>query len=213
MHLDPELGEPKYLWRDKGWYDEAKRCIDVFGSGFLLALFCPLMATVALLIKATSAGPVFYTQTRLTKAGRIFTIYKFRTMRTDAEAQTGAVLAESNDPRITRIGKLLRLTRIDELPQLINVLIGDMSLIGPRPERPEIAEKLAAELPLFHRRLEVNAGLTGLAQVDAGYASEVDSYKHKLDLDIFYVDNRSFVLDVKILWRTIFVTLSGSGAR
>ena len=134
-------------------------------------------------------------------------------MRVDAEAKTGAVLAKSNDPRVTSIGKLLRLTRIDELPQLINVLIGDMSLIGPRPERPEIAEKLEIELPLFRRRLEVNAGLTGLAQVDAGYASEVDSYKNKLDLDIYYVDNRSFALDVKILWRTIFVTLSGSGAR
>lgn len=198
---------------DRWLFDEAKRFVDVFGSGVLLAFFFPLMLVTAMLIKFSSPGPVFYCQERLTKNRRVFTIYKFRTMRIDAEAKSGAVLASDNDPRITPLGRFLRLTRIDELPQLINVLIGDMSLIGPRPERPEIAVQLARQLPDFYKRLDVYAGLTGLAQVSSGYASDIESYQTKLALDLDYVRRRSVLLDLKICFWTVKVMITGRGAK
>jgi lipopolysaccharide/colanic/teichoic acid biosynthesis glycosyltransferase len=171
------------------------------------------MALVALGIKCSSPGPVLIRQKRVTEGGREFTLLKFRSMRPDAEAKSGAVLATAHDNRITPLGKILRKTRLDELPQLINVLRGDMSLIGPRPERPEIARVLSQQIRGFHRRLGTKAGLTGLAQVIQGYPDGVDGYRQKLALDVVYIKRRSLLLDAQIALRTIGVVFSGSGAR
>lgn len=192
-------------------YPKLKRFGDVVGASALLVGFSPLMLGVAVAIKMTSKGPVIFRQTRLTRGGKVFTILKFRTMRQDAEALTGAVWAAERDPRITKLGHYLRTLRIDELPQLLNVITGDMSLIGPRPERPEFATKLQEQLPSFNRRLEVKAGITGLAQVGAGYAADVESYRKKLALDRVYIKNRGFLMDLRIALRTVVVMLTGQG--
>lgn len=194
-------------------YEAVKRVVDILGASSLLVLLSPVLALSAVLVRLSSVGPVIFCQNRITEGGKIFTIYKFRTMRADAESESGAVWALEGDPRITTIGKFLRLTRLDELPQLINVLLGDMSLVGPRPERPEIAELLSHELISFKRRTMVRAGITGLAQVSSGYASSIEEYRRKLALDILYVNNRSLLLDAKILAKTLLVVLTGSGAR
>lgn len=193
--------------------DSVKRVIDVLGALTLLTFALPVMFLVAFAIRLSSRGPSIYLQRRLTRNGKVFTIFKFRTMFASAESDCGAVMAQAGDTRITALGKFLRKTRLDELPQLINVLIGDMSLVGPRPERPEIAAELAKDLPNMHRRLEVNAGLTGLAQIKSGYAASVESYREKLEWDIEYVDKRSLLLDAKIAVKTVVVILTGFGAR
>ncbi len=195
------------------FYDRVKRIFDIVGAAFLLVLLSPLMVIVALAVRLTSKGPVIFSQKRQTINGRIFNIYKFRTMVMDAEHEGKALLAKKNDVRITRLGKYLRLFRLDELPQLINVLLGDMSMIGPRPERPEIAEYLARRYPYFNKRLKVKAGLTGLAQTTSGYAGDDESYRKKLALDMLYVRKYCFWLDLKIGLKTVFVVLSGFGAR
>lgn len=194
-------------------YPKLKRVSDVVGASLLLIGFSPLMVCVAGAIKLTSKGPVIFRQRRLTRGGKVFTILKFRTMRQDAEALTGAVWAAEKDPRITKLGQYLRTLRIDELPQLWNVLVGDMSLIGPRPERPEFASKLQEQLPSFNRRLEVKAGITGLAQVGSGYAADVESYRKKLALDRVYIKNHGLWMDLRIAVRTVIVMLSGHGSR
>lgn len=194
-------------------YDPGKRVIDLAGSIALLSAAAPVMLGVAVAVYISSGWPVVYSQKRLTQGGRVFTIFKFRTMRKDAESKSGAVWAQVNDPRVTKIGHFLRITRLDELPQLFNVLLGDMSLIGPRPERPEIAEELAKQLPSFNRRLEVKAGITGLAQVSRGYVSNLESYRHKLALDLLYIKKRCLLLDIQIALKTIIVVITGSGAR
>lgn len=194
-------------------YTYLKRSGDILTSFFLLTILSPLMVVTYILVRLTSRGPALYFQERLTTNGRIFKIYKFRTMRVDAEKKTGAVLAEENDNRVTPIGKFLRKSRIDELPQFYNVLIGDMSLVGPRPERPEIAEELCKQFPGFDKRLLVKPGITGLAQVKNGYASTTDSYRQKLSWDLVYINNVSFLMDVKIALQTILVVLFGIGAR
>jgi lipopolysaccharide/colanic/teichoic acid biosynthesis glycosyltransferase len=183
------------------------------GAGSLLLALSPIMSIVALVIKATSPGPILYSQTRLTEGGRSFKLWKFRSMRVDAEDLTGAALAARADDRVTPVGRVLRRTRLDELPQLFNVLRGDMSLIGPRPERPEIAKQLAQAIPRFHHRLNAKAGLTGLAQVIQGYPDGVDGYRRKVGLDILYIRKWNLLLDLWIAFRTIGVVLSGSGAR
>lgn len=179
----------------------------------LILLLSPVMLTTALLIKLTSRGPIIFRQQRLTQGGKIFTMFKFRTMLSNAEHETGAVWASYLDPRVTRVGRVLRMFRLDELPQLFNVVRGEMSLIGPRPERPELAAELEREIPLFRRRVEVKAGITGLAQIASGYAANIGSYRTKIAFDIEYVENRSLVLDLKIAWKTLQVVLSGDGAR
>ncbi len=199
--------------KDRGVYPKLKRLADVVGASLLLIGFSPLMVLVAVAIKLTSKGPVIFRQRRLTRGGKVFTILKFRTMRQDAEALTGAVWAAEKDPRITKLGQYLRTLRIDELPQLLNVIAGDMSLIGPRPERPEFATQLQEQLPSFNRRLEVKAGITGLAQVGASYAADVESYRKKLALDRVYVKNHGFWMDLRIALRTIIVMVSGQGSR
>lgn len=187
--------------------------MDVVGALLLLAVFSPLMLIIATAVKLTSRGPVIFVQRRLTCGGQVFSMYKFRTMHVNAERHTGPVWASKDDPRVTRMGRFLRRYRLDELPQLWNVVRGDMSLIGPRPERPELALRLERELPGFSRRLEVKGGITGLAQVSAGYAGCGESYQRKLALDIEYVNNRSLALDLRIAARTVVVMLTGFGAR
>lgn len=194
-------------------YDHTKRAIDVIGSVLLLILFGPVILLVALAALVLQGQPVIFRQDRLTKDARVFRIYKFRTMTPDAEAETGAVFAAAGDPRITPLGRLLRFTRLDELPQLLNVLKGEMSLIGPRPERPEFSEDLSRRLPSFPKRLQVKAGLTGLAQVETGYSGSVESYRRKLALDLLYIRKRSLLLDLSITLRTVVVMLTGRGAR
>jgi lipopolysaccharide/colanic/teichoic acid biosynthesis glycosyltransferase len=194
-------------------YSMCKRFIDILGSLALLALLLPVMLLISILIRLSSPGPAIYCQKRLTDRAKTFTMFKFRTMREDAEAASGAVWADESDPRVIPIGAFLRRTRLDELPQLLNVLTGDMSLVGPRPERPELARTLRKQLPSFHRRTEVRAGLTGLAQTTSGYASCVEGYREKLAWDLLYIKRRSLLLDLLILGKTVAVVLTGRGAR
>lgn len=194
-------------------YAVFKRIFDVGGSVALLVGCLPILATVAILVKLSSKGPILYKQERVTKGGKIFVMCKFRTMTCDAEKASGAVWAQQNDPRVTFLGKILRKTRLDELPQLVNVLKGEMSLIGPRPERPEFVHELSRRLPGFAKRLQVKAGITGLAQIQSGYASSLESYRRKLAWDIVYIKHRSVLLELKIAAKTVIVVLTGSGAR
>jgi lipopolysaccharide/colanic/teichoic acid biosynthesis glycosyltransferase len=194
-------------------YDYVKRTVDVVGAITLGISLAPVMLGVAALIRGTSPGPIVYKQKRLTMGGKEFMLCKFRTMRQDAERDTGAVVAQLRDVRVTGVGRFLRKTRLDELPQLWNVLRGDMSLIGPRPERPELAKNFEKKIKGFQRRLGVKAGLTGLAQVIQGYPEYTDGYRQKLALDVLYIKKKSMALDMWIALKTIGVVMSGSGAR
>ncbi len=196
-----------------GTLDKAlKRALDVAASLFLLVAFLPFLLGAAIAIKLDDGGPVLYSQERVTQNGRSFRIFKMRTMRTDAE-KFGAVWAETRDPRITRVGNFLRRTRIDEMPQLFNVLRGDMSLVGPRPERPTFIAQLARELPLYNERHMVKAGLTGWAQINYPYGASLDDARSKLSYDLYYVKNFSILFDLLILLQTLRVVLWQSGAR
>ena len=188
------------------------RMSDIALSLFLLILTLPLMLLTALAIKLDSAGPVFYRQERAGLGGVPFVLNKFRSMRIDAERE-GPVWAAKGDSRVTRIGALMRATRIDELPQLINVLSGEMSFIGPRPERPHFVEKLSAQIPFYQARLQVRPGLTGWAQVNYPYGASTEDARMKLSYDLYYVRHRSMLLDVLILFSTIRVILFQEGAR
>lgn len=194
-------------------YFQSKRLFDVALSLILIIFLIPLFLIIAVAVACTSRGPIVYRQRRLTWGGRTFMMYKFRTMRADAEAGSGAVMTSEKDPRITPLGRVLRRTRLDELPQLLNVVIGDMALIGPRPERPELAEKLCKELPQMPRRLEMRAGISGLAQIREGYAATEEKYADKLAWDIYYIEHKSLLLDFRIALETIRVVLTGFGAR
>ena len=175
--------------------------------GLLIAL--PILIVTGMAIKITSSGSVFYTQVRVGKDGRLFNIIKFRTMRADAEFQTGPVWTRKNDSRVTTIGRFLRETHIDELPQLINVLKSDMSIIGPRPERPHFVDMLNDEIHGYTRRLAVKPGITGLAQCCCKYDETIRDVKRKLRYDVLYIKNRCWMLDMKIIWRTLSVSLLG----
>ncbi len=206
---------PLYLSRncDGLAWDQAllKRIEDLVVAGAMLVLTSPFFLVIALMIKTTDHGPIFYTQERLTKGGKIFRIYKFRTMIVDAEEKSGPVKAGEKDSRILPVGRFLRATRMDELPQLINILRGDMSLIGPRPERPELAKIITKNIPEFEYRLKVKAGLTGYAQVYGRYCTT--SYD-KLKLDLTYIRNYSIWLDIKLIMMTpkvLFVKESTDG--
>jgi len=179
-----------------------KRLIDIVGSLVLLILASPVMLITAVAIKVYDKGDILYKQTRLTKGSKEFKIYKFRSMIMNAEAKTGVVLAKKEDDRITPVGKFIRKTRIDELPQLINVLKGDMSFVGPRPERPEIYEKEIVKMPEFKFRLVVKAGLTGYAQIYGKYNTTL---KDKLLLDIYYIEKYSLIDDIKLILMTFKV--------
>ncbi|MFN0185508.1 MAG: TIGR03013 family XrtA/PEP-CTERM system glycosyltransferase [Aquabacterium sp.] len=189
-----------------------KRAFDVVCSLFLLLLALPVMAAAAIAIKFESRGPLIYRQERVGLRGRCFTILKFRSMTMDAEVDGRPRWATANDARVTRVGRLIRLCRIDELPQLVNVLRGDMSLVGPRPERPYFVEQLTERIPYFQVRHSVRPGLTGWAQVSYAYASSVDDALRKLQFDLYYVKNHSLFLDIIIMFRTVVVVLTGKGA-
>ena len=190
-------------------FDIYQRVLDIVLSVIGLLIGIPLMVIFGILIKVEDNGPITYKQERLGKGGKKFYIYKLRSMRTDAE-KFGAQWAEKDDPRITKVGKFIRKTRIDEIPQLFNILKGDMSIIGPRPERPSFTEEFNQEIPGFINRLAVKPGLTGWAQVNGGYEITPEE---KLKEDIFYIKNRSILLDLKILFKTVQVVLTGDGAR
>ncbi|MHB8499936.1 MAG: TIGR03013 family XrtA/PEP-CTERM system glycosyltransferase [Candidatus Acidiferrales bacterium] len=179
--------------------------------GLLLTL--PLLPFIVLAIRVSSRGQVLYSQSRVGRDGVVFRCYKFRTMRSDAEADTGPTWAKDDDPRITPVGKFLRMTRMDEIPQLWNVLRGDMSLVGPRPERPEFVEGLNQEIPYYHLRHSVRPGITGWAQVLYKYGSTVEDAKEKLRYDLYYIKNASVGLDLLILFNTIKIVLLGRGAK
>ena len=170
-----------------------------------MVIALPFMLVIAAAIKLEDGGPVFYKQKRLTLNGREFNILKFRSMIVDAEKYAGAVLAEDNDPRITKIGKLIRATRLDELPQILNILKGDMSIVGPRPERKCFADEFAKEIPEFEYRLKVKGGLTGYAQIYGKYNT---SAYDKLRLDLMYIENYSIVLDIKLMLLTLRIMFS-----
>lgn len=193
-------------------YRLGKRFMDIILASVGLFATGLLFPLIALLIKLDSPGPIFYSQTRSGKNGRPFTIYKFRSMVTNAEAH-GAVWAQVNDTRVTRLGEFLRKTRLDELPQLYNVLLGDMSMVGPRPERPEFIEKLAREIPYFHKRQLILPGLTGWAQVNYPYGASTADAIEKLQYDLYYIKNRSMFLDIAIILKTVGVVLKKQGAR
>ncbi len=184
-------------------YDVSKRIMDVVLGGLSLILLFPVMVICAVVIKLSSKGPVLYKQVRVGKDGTLFKMYKLRTMYDDAEARTGAVWASDNDPRVVWTCRWMRRGHFDELPQLVNVLKGEMSLIGPRPERPEIMAKLENIFPNIHRRLSVKPGITGLAQVRNGYDKTIESTKLKLDRDFEYIRDRGWGLDLRILVATL----------
>jgi exopolysaccharide biosynthesis polyprenyl glycosylphosphotransferase len=187
-----------------------RRLIDIAAASLALIVVSPLMAVVALAVKIESPGSVFYKQVRTGLHGKPFNVIKFRSMFQDAECQ-GAQWAKLKDPRITRVGYLLRLMRIDELPQLWNVLRGEMSLIGPRPERPEFDRKLAAEIPYYNIRYLVKPGITGWAQVMYPYGASVEDSYEKLSYDLYYIKNFSFWLDIAIALKTLRVVFLGKG--
>lgn len=190
-----------------------KRLIDILLSSAGLILTVPLFPLIVLLIRLDSPGPVFFSQVRVGNRERHFRLYKFRTMREDAEADTGAVWAKEDDPRVTRLGRFMRKTRIDEIPQLFNVLKGDMSIVGPRPERPEFVEKLKERVPYYSRRHFVKPGVTGWAQVRYPYGASVEDALEKLRYDLYYVKNFSPFLDTLIFFETIKVVLLARGSR
>jgi sugar transferase (PEP-CTERM system associated) len=179
----------------------------------LLIVTSPLMLLIAVAIKLDSRGPVFYRQMRVGARGRVFTLLKFRSMKADAEADGVARWAGEDDPRITRVGTYLRKWRLDELPQLINVLSGAMSLVGPRPERPQFVDQLRRRIPWYSQRLTVKPGVTGMAQVNYRYSASVEDTKKKLEYDLYYVKNLSMLLDFSILVDTFKVVVLGKGAR
>jgi len=195
------------------WYRGLKRIIDLIISTVVLAVFWPIMILIAILIKVTSPGLVLYKQERVGLHGKRFTIYKFRTMHQNAEEESGPVWASIDDPRITPLGKFLRLTRLDELPQLINVIKNEMSLVGPRPERPFFVEELMKEIPFYVERLSVKPGITGWAQVAYKYAGTIEENREKLLNDIFYIKNMSFFLDLWILFKTVWTIIQEKGAQ
>ena len=194
------------------WQVRIKRLMDIAIALILLVITSPIFIIASVLIKLDSKGPVFYSQERVGLYGMRFTVHKFRTMRTDAE-KNGAQWATKNDPRITRVGGFLRKTRIDELPQLLCVLKGDMSMVGPRPERAVFIEKLRDQVPFYISRLKMKPGLTGWAQVRHHYDESIEDVQIKLQYDMYYFDNMSLLLDIQILFRTIYVVLTGKGAR
>jgi lipopolysaccharide/colanic/teichoic acid biosynthesis glycosyltransferase len=216
-----------------------KRSVDIIGSLIGLILTAPLYVILPILIKLDSPGPVFYLQSRVghnrrrgqrrvangSNLGRVardrrrydlkgkpFRVIKFRTMVADAEKKCGPVWATENDPRITRLGQILRKTRLDEMPQFINVLLGQMSLVGPRPERPVFVKELSSQVENYDRRLEVKPGLTGLAQIENGYDSSVASVVRKVHYDLQYIQDWSIWQDFKIICRTVLVVITGKGA-
>jgi exopolysaccharide biosynthesis polyprenyl glycosylphosphotransferase len=195
------------------WFDRMKRLSDVTLSVTMVLLTLPMMLLTALAIKADSPGPILYRQSRIGAFGKTFTVFKFRSMTVDAEAGGKPRWAQKGDTRVTRVGRFIRATRIDELPQLWNILRGEMSLVGPRPERPHFVEQLSRAIPFYDERSYVKPGLTGWAQVNYPYGASVEDAREKLSYDLYYVKHRSIWLDMRILLATVRVVLTRDGAR
>jgi sugar transferase (PEP-CTERM system associated) len=194
-------------------FQAAVRAMDLAGSGFLMLLALPLLAVAAAAIKLTSPGPVFYLQRRVGLNGRAFNLHKLRSMRADAEAETGAVWATpGRDPRVTPVGRFLRRSRLDELPQLWNVIRGDMSMVGPRPERPEFVERLTEQIPYYGLRHSVRPGLTGWAQVRYAYGASVEDAMEKLQYDLYFIKNQSLGLYLYIIFETLKTVITRGGS-
>lgn len=194
-------------------YDALKRFFDLVISIISLIVFSPLFLIVALLVKIDSPGPVFFKQERIGEGGKLFNILKFRTMRKNAELETGPVWAQDEDPRITKIGNFLRKSHLDEIPQLINVFLGDMALIGPRPERPEMTDIIKKDIPNFDQRLNIKPGVTGLAQSRYNYGATIKDASRKLQYDLIYIKRMCFLLDIQIIFWTAGKVLTGEGSR
>ena len=215
--IDVDSRDPGWLLGGNGfksgWHTElATRILDLLTATALLILTLPVMLIVALLIKLDSRGPVFYRQERIGLGGKVFMLNKFRSMSCDAEVE-GPRWAQIGDPRVTRVGRIIRLTRIDELPQLLNVLHGEMCMVGPRPERPYFVEQLSASLPFYAVRHYVKPGITGWAQVNAPYTASIEDTREKLRYDLYYIKHRTIGLYVRVLLQTIRVVVCGEGAR
>ena len=197
--------------RVSGFYELTKRLLDFIGGLIGMIVLAVLSPLISLVILVDSGLPILYTQTRLGKGGRKFTIYKFRTMRQDAEQEGEAKLAEKNDPRVTRVGDFLRKTRLDEFPQFWNVLRGDMSLVGPRAERPELVAAFQKQVPFYRARLLVKPGVSGWAQINYGYYASVKEMAVKLEYDLYYIKHRAIPMDFQIILRTIGTMLRRTG--
>jgi sugar transferase (PEP-CTERM system associated) len=198
----------------QGWLRTTiKRSFDLISSVLLLVLALPVMVLTALLILIEDGPPIFYRQERVGRGGRVFEVIKFRSMRRDAEKDGRPRWASSNDDRVTRVGRVIRKLRIDELPQLFNVLVGEMSLVGPRPERPYFVDQLTQDVPFYSVRHCVKPGVTGWAQVRYQYGSSVHDSVEKLQYDLYYVKNHTLILDVLVLFETVRVVLTGEGAQ
>jgi exopolysaccharide biosynthesis polyprenyl glycosylphosphotransferase len=208
-HIDDEWLMNAAMNSSRVHIRQIKRIMDISVALIGLVLFLPISIVTILAVRLTSAGPVCYRQVRLGLDGQAYTLYKFRTMTVDAESGTGAVWAHRHDARVTHVGRFLRKWRIDEIPQLVNVLRGEMSLVGPRPERPEFVEKLAAEIPYYKERLLVPPGITGWAQVKYPYATGVEGVWRKMQFDLYYIKNMSLFLDTLILLRTFKTIIVG----
>lgn len=201
------------LMRDKkSLYESIKRIIDILYAIVLLLFSLPFYPLIAVAIKIDSKGPIFYKQKRVGENSQIFSLYKFRSMVQDAE-KDGAQWAKEKDPRVTKVGKFLRMTRLDEIPQIFNILIGDMSFVGPRPERPEFVfgVNLQRQIPFYQIRHLIKPGLSGWAQINFQYGASIEDSIEKLQYDLFYIKNRSFILDLGIILRTVKIIFSGGG--
>ncbi len=185
------------------YFELAKEVVDIVLGFLAFVLTLPLLGLCALLIKLSSKGPVLFTQVRVGKGGKLFKMHKLRTMYTDAESAGKAVWAAAGDPRVVPVCRWMRKSHVDELPQLLNVIRGDMSLVGPRPERPEILDELAKEYPHVRKRLAVRPGITGLAQVTNGYDTTVEAFRDKLRADLEYIERRSWSSELAIMARTL----------
>ena len=191
----------------------SKRLVGLLAATLLLIIFFPVFVLVSIAIKLDSRGPVLFFQKRVGERGKLFTLYKLRSMKADAEKDSGPVWAEENDPRVTRVGKIIRKLRIDELPQLWNIFIGDMSFVGPRPERPFFVDQLKKTIPYYNERASVKPGVTGWAQVNYPYGSTEKDALEKLKYDLYYIKNMSVVIDLMVIFHTIKIMLLGRGAR
>ena len=216
LRLEISMLRPGWaLFSDGFVYSQArdilKKIFDISVASLILLLAWPFMLLTAIAVKLESKGPILYSQTRVGLNGKEFSIYKFRSMSQDAEKDGKAVWAQKNDARVTRVGAFIRNTRLDELPQLYNVFKGDMSFVGPRPERPQFVEKLKEQIPFYDARHKVKPGLMGWAQLKYPYGASVDDARNKLKYDLYYVKNHSFFMDVLIVIQTVEVVLLGKG--
>ncbi|MDA5193577.1 TIGR03013 family XrtA/PEP-CTERM system glycosyltransferase [Govanella unica] len=216
--VDLESMSPSWLIFSDGFVGSSqvdlvlKRGFDILASLILLCISLPILIGTAVVIRLTSPGPIFYRQERVGQGGKPFMVMKFRSMRTDAE-KNGPQWAQKNDARVTPVGQFIRASRIDEIPQIFNVLKGDMSFVGPRPERPVFVEELALEIPYFHERHRVKPGITGWAQINYPYGASVEDARHKLQYDLYYIKNYTIFLDFLVLIQTLRVVIWPDGVR